>query len=133
MSDTYSTKAKLFFSILAILVLILISYANTLFSPFNYDDQAILQDLGSGTYPIWPVNYRHFIYYSFSLNKTFSGLNTFSYHLTNILFHFLTSVTVLLIAFKTFNNKTGWRGKKALGLATPQPFCLRSIHSTPRL
>jgi Flp pilus assembly protein TadD len=122
MSNAFSTSAKLFFSILAILVLILITYANTLFSPFNFDDQALLDDLGSGTYPIWPINYRHFIYYSFSLNKTFSGLNTFSYHLTNTLFHFLTSVTVLLIAYKTFNNKTDWKDNKALGLATTTAF-----------
>jgi hypothetical protein len=131
MNDNYSTKVKLFFAILALGALILIAYANTLFSPFNFDDQALLADLGSGTYPIWPVNYRHFIYYSFSLNKTFSGLNTFSYHLTNILFHFLTSVTVLLIAFKTFNNKTRWKGRKALGLATTTAFlfALNPLHT----
>jgi tetratricopeptide (TPR) repeat protein len=131
MSNHYSIKAKLFFAILALGILILIAYANTLFSPFNFDDQAILKDLGSSTYPIWPVNYRHFIYYSFSLNKTFSGLNTFSYHLTNILFHFMTSVTVLLIAFRTFKNKSGWQGNKTLGLATTAAFlfALNPLHA----
>jgi tetratricopeptide (TPR) repeat protein len=131
MNDKYSTKANLLFAILALGALILITYANTLFSPFNFDDQALLKDLGSGNYPIWPVNYRHLIYYSFSLNKTFSGLNTFSYHLTNILFHFLTSVTVLLIAFKTFNNEAGWKARKALGLATTTAFlfALNPLHT----
>jgi len=45
MSDTYATKAKLFFSILALGTLILIAYANTLFSPFNFDDQALLSHI----------------------------------------------------------------------------------------
>ena len=122
MSKTYSNKTKLLFSILSLLILIFITYANTLFSPFNFDDLALLQQLGSSKHPMWPIKYRHFIYYSFSLNKSFSGLNTFSYHLTNILLHFLTSVTVLLIAFKTFENKTDWKGNKAIGLATTTAF-----------
>jgi protein O-mannosyl-transferase len=124
MSDTYSMKTKLFFSILAILALIFIAYANTLFSPFNFDDRAIFHDLGSGTYPIWPVRsqYRHLIYYSFSLNKSFSDLNTFGYHLTNLLFHFLSSVAVLLIAFKTFSKSMQWKEKSALGLSITVAF-----------
>jgi protein O-mannosyl-transferase len=119
MSDTYSTKAKLFFAILALGTLILIAYANTLFSPFNFDDQALLHhiNISSNYYNFWPVRYRHIIYFSFKLNQSLSGLNTFSYHLTNLLFHFLSSATVLLIAFKTFSKSTQWEGKAALGLA----------------
>lgn len=119
MSDTYSTKVKLFLSILAILVLIFITYANTLFSPFNFDDQALLHHINTpiNYYNFWPVRYRHVIYFSFELNQSLSGLNPLSYHLTNLLFHFLSSATILLIAFKTFSNSTQWEGKAALGLS----------------
>ena len=108
MSDTYATKTKLFFSILALGTLILIAYANTLFSPFNFDDQALLRHMNTSSnyYNFWPVRYRHVIYFSFKLNQSLSGLNPLSYHLTNILFHFLSSATILLIAFKTFSKGT---------------------------
>lgn len=133
MSDTYSTKAKLFFAILALGILILTSYANTLFSPFNFDDRAIFHDLKSGTYPIWPIRsqYRHLIYYSFSFNRTLSGMNTYSYHLTNLLFHFFSSVVVLLIAFKTFSQSLQWKEKSALGLSITAAFlfALHPIHT----
>jgi protein O-mannosyl-transferase len=135
MSDTYSTKVKLFFSILALLILILITYANTLFSPFNFDDQALLQNIalsGPDRYNnIWPVQYRHLFYLSFSLNHSLSGLNPFSYHLTNLLFHFLSSVMVLLIAFNTLNNCTQLKSKDVLGLSLTAAllFALNPLHT----
>lgn len=133
MSDTYSSKAKLFFSILALLVLILIAYANTLFSPFNFDDQALLRHMNTSSnyYNFWPVRYRHVIYFSFKLNQSLSGLNPLSYHLTNILFHFLSSTTILLIAFKTFSNSTQWEGKTAVGLSITIAFlfALHPLHT----
>ncbi len=124
MSNTYSMKAKLFFSILAILVLILIAYANTLFSPFNFDDQALLQHMNTSSnyYNFWPVRYRHVIYFSFKLNQSLSELNPISYHLTNLLFHFLSSIAVLLIAFKTFSKSRQWESKAALGLSITAAF-----------
>jgi protein O-mannosyl-transferase len=133
MSDTYSTKTKLFFSILALLVLILIAYANTLFSPFNFDDQALLRHMrtSSNYYNFWPVRYRHVIYFSFKLNQSLSGLNPLSYHLTNILFHFFSSTTILIIAFKTFSKSTQWEGKAALGLSITiaSLFALHPLHT----
>ena len=131
MSDTYSTKAKLFFAILALGILIPTAYANTLFSPFNFDDQALLRHINSISYNFWPVRYRHVIYFSFKLNQSLSGLNSLSYHLTNILFHFLSSATILLIAFKTFRKRTQWEGKAALGLAITITFlfALHPIHT----
>lgn len=134
MSDTFSTKAKLFYSTLAMLFLIVIAYANTLFSPFNFDDQALLQNItlsGPDRYnSVWPIQYRHLFYLSFSLNHSLSGLNPFSYHLTNLLFHFLSSVTVLAIAFKTFSKNTKWENKAVLGLSitTAFLFALNPLH-----
>ena len=121
MSDIFSTKAKLLISILTMLCLILIAYANTLFSPFNFDDQALLQRVAFYNphvyHQVWPVQYRHLFYLSFSLNHSLSGLDTFSYHLTNILFHFSSSVVVLFIVFKTLNKDNNLGGNTALGLS----------------
>jgi tetratricopeptide (TPR) repeat protein len=135
MSDTYSTKAKLLFSILILFVVIFIAYANTLFSPFNFDDQSLLQQTVFN-YPglyhkIWPIQYRHIFYLSFSLNHSLSGMNTLSYHLTNLLFHFLSSVTVLLIVFKTLKKGTQWESKAALSLSvtTALLFALNPLHT----
>jgi protein O-mannosyl-transferase len=133
MSDTYSTKSKLFFAILALGILILTAYANTLFSPFNFDDQALLLHMNSSSnyYNFWPVRYRHVIYFSFELNQSLSGLNPLSYHLTNILFHFLSSATILLITFKTFSKSAQWEGKAALSLAITIAilFALHPLHT----
>jgi protein O-mannosyl-transferase len=133
MSDTYSTKAKLFFTILALGVLILTVYGNTLFSPFNFDDKALLHHMNTSSnyYNFWPVRYRHVIYFSFKLNQSLSGLNSLSYHLTNILFHFLSSVTILLISFKTFSKRIKWEGKAAPGLAITIAFlfALHPLHT----
>ena len=133
MSNTYSTKAKLFFSILALFFLILFTYANTLFSPFNFDDQALLHhmNISSNYYNLWPVRYRHIIYLSFKINQSLSGLNPISYHLTNLLFHFLSSMVVLLIAFTTFSKSLQWNEKTTLSLSITVTllFALHPIHT----
>ena len=135
MNEPFSTRVKLFFSILAILALILIAYANTLLSPFNFDDQALLQNIalsGPDRYnSVWPVQYRHLFYLSFSINHSIGGLNPLSYHLTNLLFHFLSSVTVLFIVFKTVSKNTQWESKAVLGLSvtTALLFALNPLHT----
>jgi protein O-mannosyl-transferase len=135
MTDPFSTRTQLFFSILALSVLILIAYANTLFSPFNFDDQALLQQVilndPNGFYQIWPLRYRHLLYFSFSINHSLSGLSPFGYHLTNLLFHFLTSAVVLLIIFKTLDKNTQWESKTVLGLSvtTALLFALNPLHT----
>lgn len=135
MTDASSTRTRLFFSILVLFFLILIAYANTLLSPFNFDDQALLQQVvvndPVGFYQPWPIRYRHLLYLSFSLNHSLSGLSPFSYHLTNLLFHFLTSVTVLFIIFKTLAKNTKWESKTLVGLSltTALLFALNPLHT----
>ncbi|MZG31342.1 MAG: tetratricopeptide repeat protein [Nitrospinae bacterium] len=122
MNASFSIKARLFLSSLAIFFLISITYANTLFSPFNFDDQALLQNIklsGPDRYnSFWPIQYRHLFYLSFSLNHSLSGLNPLSYHLVNVLFHFLSSATILIIGFKTFSKTTKWDTKDVIGLSS---------------
>ncbi len=135
MNGSFSIKERLFFSSLAIFFLISIAYANTLFSPFNFDDQALLQNIslsGPDRYQsLWPIQYRHLFYLSFSLNHSLSGLNPASYHLVNILFHFLSSVIVLIIVFKTFSKTTKWESNDVVGLSATVAFlfALNPIHT----
>jgi protein O-mannosyl-transferase len=104
-----------------ILVLILFSYGNTLNSPLNFDDHAVLQQiefLGLNAYhTIPPIQYRHLFFLSFSLNHSQNGLEPFAYHLTNITFHFLTSLVLLFIVFFTLKHGTSWKEKHAQGIA----------------
>ena len=116
------TSKKSFLNLgIILLVLILFSYANTLNSPLNFDDHAVLQQIelsGLKAYHgIPPIQYRHLFFLSFSLNHSQNGLELFAYHLVNITFHFLTSLVLLLIVFFTLDNGTSWQGKHALGIA----------------
>ena len=116
------TSKKSFLNLgIILLVLILFSYANTLNSPLNFDDHAVLQQIelsGLNAYhQIPPIQYRHLFFLSFSLNHSQNGLELFAYHLVNITFHFLTSLVLLLIVFFTLDNGTSWQGKHALGIA----------------
>ncbi|PIP74153.1 MAG: hypothetical protein COW89_00690, partial [Nitrospinae bacterium CG22_combo_CG10-13_8_21_14_all_47_10] len=135
MSNTFSTRAKLLSSILAMLVLILVTYGNTLLSPFNFDDQALLQRVAFYNpeiyHHVWPVQYRHLFYLSFSLNHSLSGLSPLSYHLINLLFHFLSSAVVLLIIFKTLDKGTQWERKVVMGISvtTALLFALNPVHT----
>jgi tetratricopeptide (TPR) repeat protein len=104
-----------------LLALILFSYANTLNSPLNFDDHAVLQQIelsGLNAYHTAPpIQYRHLFFLSFSLNQSQNGLEPFAYHLVNITFHFLTSLVLLFIVFFTLEHGTIWQGKNALGVA----------------
>jgi protein O-mannosyl-transferase len=117
-----ATSKKSFLNLgIILLVLILFSYANTLNSPLNFDDHAVLQQIelsGLNAYhEIPPIQYRHLFFLSVSLNHSQNGLEPFAYHLVNITFHFLTSLVLLFIVFFTLENGTRWQGKHALGIA----------------
>jgi protein O-mannosyl-transferase len=117
-----ATSKKSFLNLgIILLVLILFSYSNTLNSPLNFDDHAVLQQVelsGLNAYhTIPPIQYRHLFFLSFSLNHSQYGLEPFAYHLVNITFHFLTSLALLFIVFITFENGTSWQGRHALGIA----------------
>lgn len=91
------------FTILSVLIIAftgIIIYANSLNSSFHFDDfSAIVEnhdirDL-SNIKAIWQIQFTRFItYYSFAVNYHFHQLNSFGYHLTNLLIHILSAATV---------------------------------------
>ncbi|MEK9628145.1 MAG: tetratricopeptide repeat protein [Nitrospinota bacterium] len=121
MAEPVKSKTSFFYLSASLLVLILVTYANTLNSPLNFDDHAVLQQInrsGEGSYEGFsPIQYRHLFFLSFSINQNQSGLDPFAYHLVNITFHFLTSLTLFFLLFITLDNGTPWKGKDAFGIA----------------
>ena len=105
---------------IVLLVLIFFSYANTLNSPFNFDDHVIFEIVD--WYPdkscgFSPIQYRHLFFQSFCITQSQKGLDPFWYHLVNISFHFLTSLTLFFLVFLTLENGTNLQGKSALRVA----------------
>jgi protein O-mannosyl-transferase len=121
MIDPATSKKKFFLMGIVLFILTLFSYANTLHSPLNFDDHAVIQQLKTSDSDIYqrfpPLQHRHLFHLSFSVNHSQWGTNPFGYHLTNIIFHFLTSLVLLFIVFFTLENGTDWHGKHALGVA----------------
>lgn len=102
----YSTK------IVIILLLILTVYFNTIHSPFHYDDigVAIKRDIIEGSLSeFWKKTtdifiYRLFLLYSFALNYHWGDGNVLSYHVINIIFHFLSSLLIYSILKNILNH-----------------------------
>jgi len=121
MIDPATSKKSFLYLGILLLVLVLFSYANTLNSPLNFDDHAVLQQINlsglNAYHDIPPVQYRHLFFLSFSLNQSQNGLDPTAYHWVNITFHFLTSLVLLFVVFFTLENGTHWQGKHALGIA----------------
>jgi len=127
---------KQFFQVIFwLFLLILLTYANTLFSPFNYDDEAVIRQeiaaTGDRFYQLYPPVYRHLFYLSLTVNHALGGLNPLGYHLFNIALHFLTAVTVLLTAFFTLDRGTsmGRRFAASIACITAFLFALNPVHS----
>ena len=89
-----------------LITLILLAYANTLFSPFNFDDEVVLnQELpqsGDRYQKVWPPQYRHLFFASLKINQVWQAEDPFGYHLFNLTLHALTSITLFCIAWLTF-------------------------------
>jgi len=117
---------------IVLLLLILFSFANTLNSPFNFDDNAVLHHISLYSpgqflhvfYDIGdvilfsPIYYRHLFFLSFSLNHFLGGLNPMGYHLVNISFHLFTSLTLFFIIYLTLKYGTNQKASQAFGIAS---------------
>ena len=128
--------SKYLISAASILFLIIfLNYANSLFSPFQYDDHPVFvnnpQVKNNTFFQLSDIRYRHFFYSTFALNYYWNGLNPFGYHLFNLLLHFLTTILVFLISFITIEKGLLWSRKNALRIAfsTSLLFALNPVHT----
>jgi Tfp pilus assembly protein PilF len=109
------------FRILLLSVLVFLSYANTLSTPFHHDDifaikeNRIIRDLGLFFSPFEATAYqehfeyptfrmRYITYLTFALNYRFHGLQVTGYHLVNIIIHITNSVLVYLLILLTYKT-----------------------------
>lgn len=98
------------FSVISFLLIIAVtalSYSNSFFSPFVFDDDAYIVknpwifDLSN----FWrPNGTRYFSYLSFAINYHFGALNVFGYHLVNFMVHALNAVLVYLLISLTLET-----------------------------
>jgi tetratricopeptide (TPR) repeat protein len=129
------TRKYFLLPILGLLALIVLAYGNTISAPLNYDDEAVIRNeiaaFGDRFYQPYPPKYRHLFYLSLAVNYNDGQLNPEGYHLFNIALHFLTAVTVLLIAFFTLDRGTSVGRKAAVSIATITAFlfALNPVHS----
>ncbi len=128
--------SKYLISAASILFLIIfLNYANSLFSPFQYDDEHVIVRnplIKNNTFfQLSDIHYRHFFYSTFALNYYWNGLNPFGYHLFNLLLHFLTTILVFLMSFITIERGVLWSRKDALRIAflTSLFFALNPVHT----
>lgn len=105
------------FAVLALALLVSAVYSNTLHVPFHFDDFAnisfnrniFMTDLSwnsisttfYGTNQAGTRILRPIAFLSLALNYYFGGLDTFGYHLVNIVIHFLTALFLYLIVYET--------------------------------
>ncbi len=100
------------YPLILILLVGILSYSNTLHGPFVFDDAYFILDrkeihleslspasltkLGQTLLEKGRDNGRPVSTFSFALNYYFGGLNTFGYHLVNLLIHLTTAILVYL-------------------------------------
>lgn len=93
-----------------VLILVLLSYSNTLWVPFQFDDldtivnNPVLFNLSSvnDIFKLQPT--RFIVMYSFALNYAIGSFDVFGYHLFNILTHFLACIGVVYLVLLVFET-----------------------------
>lgn len=128
--------SKYFISVASVLLLVIfLNYANSLHSPFQYDDEHTVvrnPSIRDNTYfQAPPVRNRHIFYLTFALNYHWGKLNPFGYHLSNILLHFFVSILVFLISLITIEKGVLWSRSAAVKIAFMASlfFALNPAHS----
>ena len=137
MTDPTVSKSSFFYMGIVLLLLIIFSFANTLSSPLNFDDNAVLNHIrlytptqflfsynneNSISFPLISISfpliyYRHLFFLTFSLNHSLGGLTPMGYHLVNISFHLLTSLTLFFIIYLTIKYGAQQKASQAFSIA----------------
>ena len=105
------TSSTAFVHICFIIILCLVAYFNSLFNQFTYDDNVIIVDnylfrnlenlprlFGSAYFNYaQEVTYRPIVTISYLVDYIIWGLKPFGYHLTSLLLHILTAITVYFL------------------------------------
>lgn len=99
-------------AIFGALVVVCLAYGPALRGPFVFDDPYLpftAQEMANAGLLRWIGGVRPFLMFTFWLNFRLSEMQPYSYHLVNVLLHFLTGVCAWLIVRKLL-EKAGERG-----------------------
>lgn len=119
-------KIPLIFAIL--IVVVFLGYANTLHSPFQFDDAKnvvndhSIRDLYNFT-KVSSLRYRHITSFSFASNYYLGKLNPFGYHLFNLLLHVCATILVFLITIMTLEKSVGFGNVASIRTAFVAALC----------
>jgi hypothetical protein len=106
-----STFQKNAFSVLLIIILSAVIYANTFDVPFYFDDNhAIENNHAISQFDIKRIFFsspRPVLDVTFAVNYYFGKLNVFGYHLVNLLLHMINGVMLYFIVLRTINLMSG--------------------------
>ncbi|MGY8814122.1 MAG: tetratricopeptide repeat protein [Gammaproteobacteria bacterium] len=111
-----TNRIKIYLPVMLLAIIVLVIYSNSLDAPFVFDDHDNItnnQFIKINELSISQLydaafkgihSFRPLVKISFALNYYFSGLDVFSYHVVNILIHFLNGILVLFISFQVFKK-----------------------------
>ncbi len=115
-NEILSDRSRILFwgSLLAVIILGVLLYSNTLHVPFYFDDYDSIIDnpqiknlQNFDKLPgIFNFNDRYLSYLSVALNFHFGGMNVVGYHIVNIVIHLINSILVMLLTQLTLNTPT---------------------------
>ncbi|MBI5892427.1 MAG: tetratricopeptide repeat protein [Deltaproteobacteria bacterium] len=115
MIEKEKTSIRTFIIIAVIFILGFLIYSNTLYNPFIFDDEIYIVD----NYQIRDIlNFtdfsgtRYIGLLSFAINYYFGGLNTFGYHLVNIVIHIINAILVYFLVQITLQRVQGFEGSR---------------------
>ena len=98
---------------------VLIVYWPAIEGPFVFDDQYLPftgQEYANAPLSRWMSSVRPLVMFSFWINHSLSGMQTFSYHFLNLVLHVITGALCFLIV-RRFLDRAGESGWKRDGLA----------------
>src|SRR5207249_2257238 len=115
------------FSFAVLIVLTLLTYINSLHGKFVFDDLQVVQQsseimnvktfrdaLNAGWFG---VGQRHLLFVTYALNYYWSGLDTFSYHVLNLVLHIVNVLLVYGIVLAVLKEDAGLRFLALAGAA----------------
>ena len=124
------------FSFAVLIVLTLLTYTNSLHGKFVFDDLQVVQQsseimnvktfrdaLNAGWFG---VGQRHLLFVTYALNYYWSGLDTFSYHVLNLVLHIVNVLLVYGIVLAVFKQDARLR---FLALAGAAVFAVHTLLS----
>ncbi len=82
------------------LVALFVAYGPALHGDFLFDDYALSYTLPTAATDALPIGVRPVLQLTYWLNSQLSGDNTFSYHVVNLLIHYLASGLIFLIVLR---------------------------------